>query len=116
MGSKGFIYKVVFCIVLSVLIIASIIYYSYCYIINNNLIFTESDRFILLLFGVGTLVVCIVLIIVLCLLVRIRNNLKEIVDTMVDIEDNNAKLHRETEEIIMKLAKDLGVMNHPKKN
>lgn len=114
MGSKGFMCKIIFCIILSVLIIASIIYYASCYIINNNLIFTQSDRFILLLFGVGALFTCIVFIILLCCLVKIRYKLIEILDTMADTEDNIASCQRTTQEMIMDLAKDLGVINHPK--
>lgn len=110
-------------IALSVFLIVSILYYSVRYMIEKQILFTFADLFNVVFFGTAVVIAAILII----YLIFKTNNLQKIVmnnsecmrdckqlliqlqDDLIDLEDNEAKGHREIQLMIMELSRKLGV-------
>ena len=115
MGIKGFIFKIFLCISISIFVIGSILYYSFNYIKNNNLYFTESDKFILLLFSCSTLIICFIFIILLIYLINLKILIIDLLNSVCMSEDNIIEFNKTTQEMIIDLSNIMGVNSHSKK-
>lgn len=116
MGNKGLFIKIILAGITSFVTILSVVYYGKCYIINHSLMFTKSDKFILLFIAVCVLIVIIVLIALIFNTFKMRKcmfaileDLNVIKEEIYDIEDNSIELQRVTQKMIMDLSKELGV-------
>lgn len=97
-------------VVLSLLVIVATIYFGKCYVTDgNNLNFTPEDTYILFLFGVGVILVSVILIRLTIRVRKLENALVDVFKEISDVEDNNIRFGRITQELILDLSCKFGV-------
>jgi uncharacterized membrane protein YcjF (UPF0283 family) len=100
----------------TLLVCFSVLYYAKSYITDLELIFTTEHKLILLAFSVGVIIMASFMGYLLYRNVRLEKLILTILDSIADIEDNNIRFNRVTQNMIMKLNKDVkrkfGVSNH----
>lgn len=116
MDKRGLSKRAILCVLLALFVIISIFYYGRCYIINHELVFTESDKFILLIFSIISVFTSAMLILIILLLNKIKNNIINIIEELSDVEDNNIEMEKIIQKMIIELSKDLGVDYYSKKS
>lgn len=116
MDKRGLSKRAILCVLLALFVIISIFYYGRCYIINHELVFTESDKFILLIFSIISVFTSTMLILIILLLNKIKNNIINIIEELSDVEDNNIEMEKIIQKMIIELSKDLGVDYYSKKS
>ena len=109
MDKRGLTKRAILYILLALFVIISVFYYGKCYITNHELVFTESDKFILLLFSIISIFTATMLILIILLLNKIKNNIINIIEELSDAENNNIEIEKITQKMIIELSKDLGV-------
>ena len=114
---------------LSLFLISVVFYYFKSYHDYNKIIVSENDTCILSCFGIGIIIISILTI---CLLFKVdflskkidkyteymndfKNLLFNLQSEIEEVEDENVKLHRTTQLMIMNLSKKLGVSDNEKK-
>lgn len=102
---------------LATLVIFTTFYFGKCYISEgNNLNFTPEDVYILFLFGMGIFFISIILIYLVFKVAKLERALVEVLGEMADIEDNNIRFSRITQELILELSCKFGVDSSEKKS
>ena len=102
---------------LATLVILTTFYFGKCYISEgNNLNFTPEDVYILFLLGI--FFISIILIYLVFKVAKLERALVEVfgIGEMADIEDNNIRFSRITQELILELSCKFGVDSSEKKS
>ena len=113
--------KIILCIILSVFLICSVIYYFNIYFKSNQIVFTESDKFILIILGASIIIASTLVTYfsfkinkLSTILEDTRLLISNLQNDLAEIEDDNVNLHRTTQLMIMNLSRKLGVRTNEK--
>ena len=113
--------KIILCIILSVFLICSVIYYFNIYFKSNQIVFTESDKFILIILGTSIIIASTLVTYfsfkinkLSTILEDTRLLISNLQNDLAEIEDDNVNLHRTTQLMIMNLSRKLGVRTNEK--
>lgn len=101
-------------IALAVLVvIVSILHYGHMYLQNYNLVFTQEDKTILSVFAGCVIFICCMMGFFIYKVNNLESTINSFKDELLEelmlFEDNNIQVNRDTQNLIIRLSKKLGV-------
>lgn len=104
---------------ISVFLIIAVFYYGICFFNDKQLVFTEADIFILFLLAICIISVssCLILLIsknkiLLNLIIAIKDKIEELIEINEQHDLDNNGLHFASQDILLKIKKDIEVVNY----
>ena len=95
--------KVVLTIILCIFVLVEVIIYAKKYYTNNNLCFTQEDKFLFNIFIVSIIFICGLTIYLIIKQKTLTDLLKQVFQVITESESNIISLERSTQEIILKM-------------
>lgn len=95
-------FKTISIIGVCVFVLVEVFIYASQYYTNNNLCFTQEDKFLFTLFIAGIVLVCSLVVYLIIKQKTLTNLLKQVYEAIIDSEDNIVRLQRNTQEMILK--------------
>ena len=94
--------KLISTIIICIFVVLEVVLYAHKYYTNNNLCFTEEDKFLFTTIIISIFFVCALLIYLTIKQKTLLDLLRQVYEAIVDSEDNIIKLQRNTQEMIIK--------------
>ena len=95
-------------VVIALFVLAGMTYYGTCYMSDEELLLTNSDKSLLLSIFIGIILFVICLFYLLSKVINLEKTILNLYNVVCDIEDNNSVSNMTTQNMIMTLYKKLG--------